>query len=110
MSKLETEWTHDCCGKQDYDADLVKLSARYWPKGGGFFTFDTSNRKFEGNEARPEVKPSAHASIMLQEETIAEAEFEADTEGEVKALVEKWAQEQFDKIELAMRGTNVKQI
>ena len=102
--KLETEWTDDCQGKKDYDADLVRLSTRYWPHGGGFSTFDTSTGIWADNEARPEAKPSATASIMLQEEAVSTADFKAETEAEVKALVEKWAQEQFDKIELAIRA------
>lgn len=102
--RLQTEWTSDCGGKQDYDADLVQLSTRYWPRGGGHFTFNTVTRKFAGNETRPEVKPSASAGIWLQNEVIAEADFEAETETEVKAAVEKWAQEQFDRIEAAIRA------
>ena len=79
--KLECVWTPDCQGKWDYDADLVKLSTRYWPEN-----YSRDNR------------PSAKASIMMQEETIFEKEFSADTEADVKALVEQWAQQKFDEI------------
>lgn len=102
--RLEAEWTPDCQGKQDYDADLVQLSTRYWPRGGGFHILDTGTRVWAGNEARSEIKPSAHATIYLQDEKLAEANFEGATEAEVKAQVEAWAQQQFDQIASALRA------
>lgn len=104
MMRLEAEWKPDCQGKQDYDADLVRLSTRYWPRGGGFLTFDTGTREWAGNEARPEIKPSARATIYLQDEELASATFEGETEAEVKAQVEAWAQQQFDNIASALRN------
>ena len=97
-----TEWTQDCQGKQDYDADLVTLSSRYWPRGGGFHTYDSQKRAWEGNEARPEIKPSAASSIYVGEDEIVTAEFEADTEEEVKAQVETWAAEKVALIRAAV--------
>lgn len=101
--KLTAEWTQDCCGKQDYDADIVKLSTRYWPRGGGFMVFDGAG-KFEENADRPHIRPSAHATICLQDHRTAliEQEFEADTEEQVKIMVEAWAQEQFEKVAKAV--------
>ena len=102
--KLDAKWTQDCQGKQDYDAELVSLSTRYWPRGGGFFSFNTATGGFKENKDRPELLPSAHASILIQGERIVEADFEAETEGEVKARVEAWAQEKFYLIERALRA------
>lgn len=111
--KLEAEWKDDCQGKKDYDANLVRLSSRYWPRGGGFHTYDSDTREWCGNESRPEIKPSAHASILLGPYTgdvddtgvtLAEAEFEAETEAEVKQQVEQWAQDQFERIVIALRA------
>jgi hypothetical protein len=98
------EWTDDCQGKKDYDGSIVRLSTRYWPRGGGFAVFDTAEpeKGFRTN-ALPHMKPSAHASIVLDTEdsdecTLAEKDFEADTEEEVKAAVEQWAAIQYECI------------
>lgn len=102
--RLAAEWTHDCQGKQDYDAPIVRLSTRYWPRGGGFHILDRERGTWEGNEARQEIRPSAKATIMLQDEDLGSAEFEGETEPEVKAQVEAWAQQQFERIETAIRA------
>jgi len=104
--KLECEWTPDCQGKWDYDADLVRVSSRYWPRCGGFMAMyrDDTGVRVEDNDARPEIRPSARASILLQEQPVAEASFEGDTEAEVKAQVEAWAQAQFERIAQAVRA------
>lgn len=100
--KIHAVWTDDCGGKKDYDCDLISLSTRYWPQGGGFFVLDSTG--FHGNEARPEIKPSAKASLRLGDlcngpyiDLISE-EFEGDTEAEVKAKVEEWAQSEYEKL------------
>lgn len=85
------EWTHDCQGKQDFDAACVSLSTRYWPRGGGYHYSQDSGRTWEGNEARPEIKPSAKSGLFFRDEVLLEQEFEADTEEEVKQQVEAWA-------------------
>lgn len=101
------KWTPDCQGKQDYDGRLISISTRYWPQGGGFYVL--TPRRVEGNEARPEIRPSATASILLnygkpdefgfgEYITLAERGFEADTEADTKALVEAWVTEQFASI------------
>lgn len=41
-AEYHPEWKPDCQGKWNYDCDLVSLSCRYWPRGGGFHTLDTS--------------------------------------------------------------------
>lgn len=25
------KWTHDCCGKMDFDFNIINASTRYWP-------------------------------------------------------------------------------
>ncbi len=100
-------WTDDCQGKKDYDGRLVSISTRYWPRGGGFWVL--RDGEFQDNDARPEIRPKASASIVLNHGepdkygygnyiVIAEQDFEADTEAEVKALVEAWVAEQFRAI------------
>lgn len=99
--ELQAEWTLDCHGKQDYDANLVRLSTRYWPRGGGYAEMTTNGRWLE-NDARPGIPPSATATIYLQDEPLTSASFEGATEAEVKAKVEAWAREQFAKVVSAM--------
>ncbi len=99
---IEIEWTDDCSGKKDYDADVVRVSTRYWPRGGGFWEIGPDG--FKGNDARPEIKPSAKSRILLGDEDLATAKFEGDTEAEVKALVEAWVAEQLARIENAVRA------
>lgn len=99
------EWTPDCQGKWDYDGALVRVSTRYWPRGGGFHTF-SREEGWRGNETRPEIKPHAHSAIILGDydgsgndgREIAEAEFTGETEAEVKAAVERWVAEQYQRI------------
>lgn len=99
---IEISWADDCQGKKDYDADLVRLSSRYWPRGGGFTEFN--NGRFVENEDRPEIKPSAVSHILLGDERLASADFEGETEDEVKAKVEAWAAEQVARVEAAIRS------
>ncbi|HET6497261.1 MAG TPA: hypothetical protein VFH61_18085 [Thermoleophilia bacterium] len=102
QAPLQAEWTPDCNGKQDYDADLLRLSTRYWPRGGGYMVWFED--RFEENEDRPEIKPSAHAALLLQDTELTSASFEAETEEEVKQLVEAWADEQWQIACLALRS------
>lgn len=98
--ELQAEWEPDCQGKQDFDADLVRLSSRFYPQGGGWS--ELSAGRWLENKDRPEVPPNAVAHIYLQDREIATAAFEGRTEAEVKAKVEAWARSQFDKIVGAM--------
>jgi hypothetical protein len=110
-------WTDDCQGKKNYDGSILSISCRYWPHGGGFHLLDTSklpsDEAWQGNEKRPEIKPSASVSLTLdyfenEEEKsdpdnhswndLISADFEGETEEEVKAKVEKWVQDVFDDI------------
>jgi len=102
--KLESEWTDDCQGKKDYDGRILSISSRYYPRGGGFWLVNRNSGgvTIEENEARPEIKPHAHSSLLVwtgdgDYAVLADKEFEAETEGEVKTMVEKWASEQYEK-------------
>lgn len=98
--ELQAEWTHDCQGKQDFDADLVRLSSRFYPRGGGFS--ELSGGKWIENADRPSIPPRARATIYLQDRELASASFEGADEAEVEAKVEAWAREQFNAIVGAM--------
>lgn len=113
--QLDAQWRDDCQGKKDYDGEILSISSRYWPRGGGMdiFDFDTPELGLQGNDMRPEVKPSAHSSLMLRYKdsdgdgddlTLAEAEFEAETQEEVQAQVEAWAQKQMDRAVALLRN------
>lgn len=97
--ELQAQWEPDCQGKQDFDADLVHLSSRFYPQGGGFS--ELSAGRWLENSDRPRILPSAVATIYLQDRALASAHFEGYTEAEVKAKLEAWAREQFIKVESA---------
>lgn len=106
VNKIPATWTNDCNGKKDFDGALVTLSTRYWPRGGGFLSYDTNTGIWKDNEDRPEIRPSAHATIYLGSATefcdsaikLADQSFKGDTEEQVKAAVEQWATEQYARI------------
>jgi hypothetical protein len=80
MHKVNAEWTTDCGGKMDYDSDLLKLSTRYWPD-------HTAKAQIYIN-----VKDDFHG-IQLATQW-----FEGETKEDVQDQVEKWVNEQFNKI------------
>jgi hypothetical protein len=82
-------WTDDCQGKKDYDGRLLDISTRYWP-----------------GSYRTDGRPSAAASILIRHGepgesgysdyiTWREADFDGDTEQDVRGQVEAWVAEQF---------------
>ena len=104
--RLAAKWTNDCSGKKDYDSDIVSISTRYWPRGGGFLVL--RDGEWEGNDARPEIKPSAACSVILTHgdgdyTDIARQEFEGETFAEVAVQIERWAQAQFERVVTAVR-------
>ncbi len=115
MTTVPARWTDDCQGKKDYDGKLVTLSTRYWPRGGSSDVFQDG--RFVSDRHSPErqhIRPSASSQIYLHvgpvdEEgsrkslTMATQEFEGDSEADVKAQVETWAQTQYDRIARAVR-------
>lgn len=109
-------WTNDCQGKKDYDGRLLSISTRYWPGpgGGGATTFDSRTGEFGTAPYGP--RPKAHAAIHLNHDEPdqygygdyaiwREADFEAETEAEVKALVERWVQDRFDEVRALLGKT-----
>lgn len=108
--KLEAEWTDDCQGKKNYDGNIVSISTRYWPRGGGFLLMTRTPghaTTFEDNDDRPEIKPSAKSHVTIWHDgdstDLATKEFEGDTFEEVESQVESWAQEQFEKVVAAVK-------
>lgn len=111
--KLRARWTDDCQGKKDYDGPVVSISTRYWPRGGSVLVFDRSRPELGLHKLeRPDVKPSAHSSLVIDFADsdgdadylkLVEKEFEAETQEEVQALVETWAQGQMDRAVAVLR-------
>jgi hypothetical protein len=114
---VPARWTDDCQGKKDYDGTLVSLSTRYWPRGGSFIVYANPGG-FVSDGADPErqrtIPPHAHAAILLrvagEDEadyrepiTLAEHEFTGETQEEVQAQVEVWAQTQYERVVSALR-------
>jgi|GEM_PF-4384321 hypothetical protein len=110
--KPAAQWTPDCQGKWDYDGQLVSISSRYWPRGGGFHVYNPGDGRglHPSSDDHPEIKPSANAAIHIlcgePDENgrnsdyayLVEKNFEADTEEEVKAAVGVWVAEQYTRI------------
>lgn len=108
---VPAEWTDDCQGKKNYDGELVSLSTRYWPQGGGFWLVarNAIGATIDENPA-PEIKPHANSEIVLrtgdderEDVTLVERDFEGETFEEVKSQVEAWAAEQYARIAHALR-------
>jgi|ERR1051326_527863 hypothetical protein len=111
--RLDAKWTDDCQGKKDYDGPILSISTRYWPRGGSALIFD-SNRPELGlhKPDRPDIKPSATSSLVINYSDadgdsdylkLIEKDFEAETQEEVQAQVEAWAQEQMDRTVTLLR-------
>ena len=101
--RLPAEWSDDCQGKKDFDGELVSLSTRYWPAGGGISLF---HPKLGWSHNPLDCKPSANSKIILRHADdyviFAEKEFEGDSLEAVKEMVEEWAQEQYRRVIKAM--------
>lgn len=108
MPMLEIEWTDDCCGKKDYDGNIVSVSSRYWPRGGSHLVVSRINGGLlmsdGADPARQEICPSATSSIYLGKHEIARKDFEGETEEEVKRKVETWVGQWADLIESKILG------
>lgn len=112
--QLAAKWTNDCQGKKDYDGSIIRVSTRYWPRGGGFDLI--AGDSIEGNDSRPNIRPSACCSIVLchdepvegqpngQYIVLIEKDFEGESFDEVAASVEAWAQQQYERVVSAVRG------
>jgi hypothetical protein len=103
---LEIKWTPDCQGKWDYDGDLVRVSTRYWPRGGSAHIYQGG--QFVSDQHSPErqhIKPSANSTIYVGEDfddVWREKDFTGETEAEVKAAVEQWVAEQYGALRLLL--------
>ncbi len=42
-SGLQAQWEPDCQGKEDFDCQLVHLSSRLYPRGGGYSVLKDSH-------------------------------------------------------------------
>lgn len=98
----DARWTDDCAGKKDFDGDVLSISTRYWPAGGGFFISKDGGKLLPSIEWCPDIKPSATAALMLRLAggryiDIVAQDFKADTPEEVFAAVEVWATAQFNR-------------
>lgn len=102
--KVPAEWADDCQGKKDFDGELVSLSTRYWPAGGGVYMHSPTTGWVQN--PFPDIKPSATSKIILRHSDgyviFAEESFEADNLEEVKTKVEVWAQEQYRRVIAAL--------
>lgn len=113
--RVPAEWTDDCQGKKDYDGELVSLSTRYWPRGGSHAVIQPGVGVVSDTHSpeRQHIRPHASASIYLGSTAnawydkavlLAECDFEAETQVDVQLAVEKWAAEQFARIEKVLRA------
>lgn len=105
---LHAEWTDDCQGKKDYDGEILSISTRYWPAGGGFDLLHPDGR-FEGNEARPEIRPSAKCGLVIWHDdgdctSIATQDFDGESFEEVAKQVEAWAQRMMGRAVAALKS------
>jgi len=106
--RLSAKWTDDCQGKKDYDGEILSVSTRYWPSGGGFHILDEHG--FRQNEDGSQ--PSANSSLLIwhgEKEMgdyieLVSKDFKADTFELVAAQVEEWAQQQMDIAVSALRA------
>lgn len=85
------EWTLDCQGKQDMDDVIVQLSTRFYPG------------RYQRNGWYSTI-----ASIYLGSEQVAESQFEAPSEAEVKRLTERWAADAVGRVATAVRAAFAK--
>ncbi len=105
MSKLQhlARWTDDCQGKKDFDGPCVVISSRYWP---GHWTIFDSNHPEKGLHDVAVGGPSATSSLEIRHGdpedqrrvTLASQDFNGPSEADVKAQVEAWAEEQFQRM------------
>jgi hypothetical protein len=101
--RLNAGWTNDCQGKKDYDGDILSISTRYWPRGGGFSVVNHSpeGTTIQDNDSRPEIRPSACCKLIIwngdDSIVLAKQNFESETFDEIKSGVELWASIQMEK-------------
>lgn len=111
---VPARWTNDCQGKKDFDGNLVVVSTRYWPRGGGFH-ISRGGYFVASADLYPDVRPSATSHIAIRHGDPGEdgygsdlidlvaRDFEADTQEEVQAQVEAWVAAQFARVIRVLR-------
>jgi hypothetical protein len=99
---LRAEWENDCQGKRDFDCEIIGLSSRTYPRGGGFTAYGPGG-VIERDEDRPHIKPSGVAHIAVDGACVLTKNFEAETSKEVESQIEQWAKEQHAKIVAAVQ-------
>jgi hypothetical protein len=73
--EFKAEWTSDCCGKQDYDINIIRVSTRYWPDY------------------------TVKSTIYLGDAVIYETDYiVGESEADCKVKVEKWVKEKVTEI------------
>lgn len=106
MKNVNAEWTDDCQGKRDYDGPVISISSRFYPgaaSGKGAMCFTLEGAKLTESVIPYGDRPSAVSAVVLNigdQDCIAlkEEKFEADTDAQVFAMVEAWAEQQHDAI------------
>lgn len=107
--RVPAMWTDDCSGKKNFDGEIIAISTRYWPRGGGYYIYDGVNF-FQNTQGPP---PSARSSILLRarpdedggddEPTVLVSKrFEGDSFEAVRVQVEEWAEGQYTRIVSAL--------
>jgi hypothetical protein len=105
--KIATTWTDDCQGKKDFDGDILRISTRYWPLGGGMYIYIPDDPRGLHRSDDPSIRPSAHSTIILSYEDDAgkqvdldliDQAFEGSSFDDVRGQVETWASAQLVRI------------
>lgn len=105
----EINWTDDCCGKKDYDGEIVSISTRYWPRGGGAMVFDSAKPQDGLKGYDDGRKPRADSCLLLRIDgyndiILDEKVFEGESFEDVAAQVESWVKEKRDEIESILKS------
>lgn len=107
--KTTAKLTDDCCGKKDFDGEMLSVSSRYWPKGGSALAFDTSNPSAGLHHYDDGSACSANSKILFHykkengdQDYVVVAEsgdyITGDSLEEVQAKIESWVQKTTDRI------------
>jgi hypothetical protein len=105
--QLNAKWTNDCQGKKDFDGDIVSISTRYWPRGGGMMILNVDQNGAHWLPPDESIRPHAHSSLLVRHDEseplmLIERHFEGETFEEIALQVEAWAQEQMDRAVAAL--------
>lgn len=108
--KLDAQWTDDCCGKKDFDGDILSISTRYWPAGGGYMVLmnGPDGKIFTESAAIDKSLPHAKSELILRHAkgeaiVLTEIDIEGSSFEEVAQKVEVWAKAEFEKLVRMLR-------